>query len=207
LLRNPGFESGNIDWTATPDVILNNLEADYYEVAEAGSWFAWLDGYGIPHTDTLAQTVTVPSGCTNYVLSYYQHIDTSEIASRCNGCDTLKLQVLNSSGSVLATLSTYTNLNAARGYHLISVNMGAYAGQKITIKWTGIETDKGRGTTDFLIDTTAFNVSNGGALGQCLHFLCLDHDPLAWTPMQHPLQVHLFAAFLGPSAGFVRRVD
>ncbi len=207
LLRNPGFESGNIDWTATPDVILNNLEADYYEVAEAGSWFAWLDGYGIPHTDTLAQTVTVPSGCTNYVLSYYQHIDTSEIASRCNGCDTLKLQVLNSSGSVLATLSTYTNLNAARGYHLISVNMGAYAGQKITIKWTGIETDKGRGTTDFLIDTTAFNVSNGGALRQCLHFLCLDHDPLAWTPMQHPLQVHLFAAFLGPSAGFVRRVD
>ena len=207
LLRNPGFESGNIDWTATPDVILNNLEADYYEVAEAGSWFAWLDGYGIPHTDTLAQTVTVPSGCTNYVLSYYQHIDTSEIASRCNGCDTLKLQVLNSSGSVLATLSTYTNLNATRGYHLISVNMGAYAGQKITIKWTGIETDKGRGTTDFLIDTTAFNVSNGGALRQCLHFLCLDHDPLAWTPMQHPLQVHLFAAFLGPSAGFVRRVD
>jgi hypothetical protein len=163
LLLNPGFESGNVDWSATPSVIVNNREADGYEVAEAGSWFSWLDGYGVPHTDTLAQTVTVPSGCASYVLSYYQHIDTSERSSTCNGCDTLKLQVLNSSGTVLATLSTYTNLNAAAGYHNISVNMAAYAGQKITIKWTGTETDQGRGTTDFLIDTTAFNVSNAAA--------------------------------------------
>ncbi len=128
-------------------------------MAEAGRWFAWLDGYGTPHTDTLAQTVAVPSGCTNYNLTYYQHIDTSERSSSCNGCDTLTLQVLNSAGSVLQTLSTYTNNNAASGYHLITVNLASFAGETITIKWTGTETDRGRGTTDFVLDTTAFNVS------------------------------------------------
>ena len=52
-------------------------------------------------------------------------------------------------------LPTATNTSAA--------NLAAYAGQKITIKWTGTETDKGRGTTDFLIDTTALNVSSSGS--------------------------------------------
>jgi hypothetical protein len=90
-------------------------------------------------------------------LSYYQHIDTSEDSS--TAVDTLKLQVLNSSGGILATLSTYSNLNANNGYKLISVNMSAYAGETIKIKWTGTETDTGGGTTDFTLDTTAFKVS------------------------------------------------
>jgi subtilase family serine protease len=158
LLENPGFESGDVDWSATADVIMTNAEAEGYEVAEAGNWFAWLDGYSSPHTDTLAQTVTVPAGCTAGTLSYYQHIDTSERSSR-GATDTLTLQVLSSSGSVLATLSTYSNLNAASGYQLITVNLGNYAGETITLKWTGTETNRGGGTTDFTLDTTALNVT------------------------------------------------
>ncbi|MGH9171282.1 MAG: putative Ig domain-containing protein, partial [Acidimicrobiales bacterium] len=155
LLENPGFESGNVDWTATSDVILDNSEAEGEEVAEAGKYFAWLDGYSTPHTDTLSQSVAVPAGCSSYTLSYYQHIDTSERA-KDGAVDTLTLQVLNSSGTVLSTLSTYSNLNAASGYQLVTVNMAAYAGETITIKWTGKTTNKGRGTTDFCIDTTSF---------------------------------------------------
>jgi subtilase family serine protease len=158
LLLNPGFESGNVDWATTPDVILDNSEAGGGEVAESGSWFAWLDGYATAHTDTLAQSVALPSGCTNYALSYYQHIDTSE-RSRHGAVDTLSLQILNSAGNVLATVSSYTNLNAASGYHLISVSLAAYAGQTITLKWTGTTTNTGGGTTNFVIDTTALNVS------------------------------------------------
>jgi hypothetical protein len=66
---------------------------------------------------------------------------------------------LNSAGTVLTTLSTYSNLNAKSGYGLISVNMSAYAGETVTLKWTGVETDTGGGTTDFVLDTMAFNVS------------------------------------------------
>ncbi|MGW7548257.1 putative Ig domain-containing protein, partial [Streptomyces sp. NPDC054770] len=60
LLGNPGFESGNTTWTASSGVITS----DSGEAAHAGSYKAWLDGYGSTHTDTLSQSVTIPSGCT-----------------------------------------------------------------------------------------------------------------------------------------------
>jgi subtilase family serine protease len=157
LLGNPGFESGNKVWSATADVILNNSETRPYERSHSGSWFAWLDGYGTPHTDTVAQTVTLPTGCTNYTLSFWRHVDTSEITS--SAVDTLKVQLLNSSGTVLTTLATFSNLNAASGYQQASYSIAGYAGQKVTLKFTGAETDKGGGTTDFCLDDTAINVS------------------------------------------------
>ena len=59
----------------------------------------------------------------------------------------------------MATLATYSNLNANNAYVQKSFNVSAYAGQKVTVKFTGVETDTGGGTTDFVIDDTAFNVS------------------------------------------------
>ena len=157
LLGNPGFESGNTVWSATSDVILDNSETEPYEQSHSGSWFAWLDGYGTPHTDTVAQSVTLPTGCHNYTLSFWKHIDTSESTS--SAVDTLKVQLLNSSGTVLTTLATFSNLNAATGYQQASYSIAGYAGQKVTLKFTGTETDKGFGTTDFTLDDAAINVS------------------------------------------------
>ena len=131
LLGNPGFESGNTVWSATADVILNNSETEPYEQSHSGSWFAWLDGYGTPHTDTVAQTVTLPTGCQNYTLSFWKHIDTSETTS--SAVDTLKVQLLNSSGTVLTTLATFSNLNAASGYQQASFSIAGSAGQKVTL--------------------------------------------------------------------------
>jgi subtilase family serine protease len=157
LLGNPGFESGNTVWSATSDVILDNSETEPYEQSHSGSWFAWLDGYGTPHTDTVAQAVTLPTGCHNYTLSFWKHIDTSESTS--SAVDTLKVQLLNSSGTVLTTLATFSNLNAASGYQQASYSIAGYAGQKVTLKFTGTETDKGFGTTDFTLEDTAISVS------------------------------------------------
>ncbi|MER6085582.1 putative Ig domain-containing protein, partial [Streptomyces sp. NPDC001833] len=74
LLGNPGFESGNTTWTASSGVITNSSS----EAAHAGSYKAWLDGYGSSHTDTLSQSVTIPSGCTATTFTFYLHIDTAE---------------------------------------------------------------------------------------------------------------------------------
>jgi hypothetical protein len=71
--------------------------------------------------------------------------------------DTLKLQVLGSSGTVLGTLATHSNLNAATGYTQKSFSLAAYAGQKITLKFTG--TANGLLQMSFVVDDTAFNVS------------------------------------------------
>ncbi|WP_330455946.1 hydrolase [Streptomyces sp. NBC_00820] len=152
LLANPGFESGATSWTASSGVITN----DTAEAARTGSYKAWLSGYGSAHTDTLAQTVTIPAGCANATLSFYLHIDTAETTTS-TAYDTVKAQVLNSGGTVLSTLATYSNLNAASGYTQRSFNLGGYAGQTVTIKFTGTEGSTLQ--TSFVVDDTALNVS------------------------------------------------
>jgi hypothetical protein len=153
MLGNPGFETGTAaPWTASSGVINDKSN----EPPHSGSWDAWLDGYGTTHTDTLAQTITLPSGCTNYQFSFWLHIDTAE-TSKTTAYDTLKVQVLNSSGTVLTTLATYSNLNAITGYAQHTFSLSAYAGQAITLKFTGTEDNEYQ--TSFVIDDTAVNVS------------------------------------------------
>jgi PKD repeat protein len=153
LLGNPGFETGTAaPWTATAGV-LNNSSS---EPPHSGSWDAWLDGYGSAHTDTLAQAITVPTGCTSYNLSFWLHIDTAETTTTTK-YDTLNIQVLNGSGSVLATLATYSNLDHNTGYAQHSFNLAAYAGGTITLKFTGTEDYTKQ--TSFVIDDTALNAS------------------------------------------------
>jgi hypothetical protein len=126
------------------------------EPPHSGKWDAWLDGYGKTTTDTLAQTVTVPSGCSSYQLSLWLHIDTAE-TSKTKAYDTLQVQVLNSSGTVLGTLATFSNLNAASGYVQHTYDVSAYSGQTVTLKFTGAEDSEDQ--TSFVIDDTALNAS------------------------------------------------
>jgi zinc metalloprotease ZmpA len=136
LVSNGGFESGGTGWTATSGVISSGSGN-----AHAGTRFAWLDGYGSTHTDTLAQTITVPSGC-NATLNYYLWIDTDDDPSAA--FDTL---TLTANGT---TLATFSNLNSGSGYVLRSSSLAAFAGQSVVLKWTGTE-DAGL-ATNFLID-------------------------------------------------------
>ncbi|MCW7942788.1 hydrolase [Streptomyces hygroscopicus] len=152
LLGNNGFESGATNWSASSGVITDSSS----ESPRTGSYYAWLDGYGSAHTDTLSQSVTIPSACTTATLSFFLHIDTAE-TSTGTAYDTLKVQVLNGSGTVLGTLATYSNLNAADGYTQRSFSLASYAGQTVTLKFTGTEGSSLQ--TSFVIDDTALNVS------------------------------------------------
>jgi hypothetical protein len=152
LLGNPGFETGTASpWTTSPSVIFSGTK----QPAHTGSWVAWLDGYGTTHTDTLSQPVTLPTGCANYTFSFWLHIDTAETGT--TAFDTLNVQVLNSSGTVLATLGTFSNVNAATGYTQRSFSLAGFAGQTVTLKFTGTEGSKLQ--TSFVVDDTAVNVS------------------------------------------------
>ncbi|MFI9243393.1 hydrolase [Streptomyces sp. NPDC053086] len=151
LLRDNGFESGNGTWSATSGVITDAPG----EAARSGSYYAWLDGNGTATTDTLSQSVTVPPGCSA-TLSFYLHVDTAETTTT-TAYDTLKVQVLSGSGTVLGTLATYSNLNAAAGYTKRGFDLGGYAGQTVTLKFTGTEGSKYQ--TSFVVDDTALDVS------------------------------------------------
>ncbi|MEU5940566.1 M28 family peptidase [Micromonospora sp. NPDC047548] len=146
VIGNGGFESGTTPWTASSGVITNSAS----QPARTGSYKAWLDGYGSTHTDTLSQTVTVPAGCATYTLAFYLHIDTAETTTS-TAYDKLTVQV----GTT--TLATYSNLNAASGYMLRSFNVGAYAGQTVTLKFTGTEDVSLQ--TSFVIDDVTLQAS------------------------------------------------
>jgi len=152
LLGNPGFETGSATpWVTTTGVVSNSSS----EPPHSGSWDAWLDGYGTTHTDTLYQQVTIPSTATSATLTFWLHIDTAE-TSTTTPYDTLKLQIRNSSGAVLATLATYSNLNAATGYAQKSFNLNAYIGQTIQVYFVGAEDSSYQ--TSFVLDDFALNV-------------------------------------------------
>jgi len=154
LLGNPGFENGSTNtapWTISPGVINNDVTK---EPSHGGSWTAWLDGYGTTHTDTALQTVTIPTTATSASLSFWLHIDTKE-TSTTRAYDTLNVQVRNSSGTVLATLATYSNLNAAPGYQQVSFDLSSYKGQTIQIYLIGAEDSSL--TTSFVVDDFALN--------------------------------------------------
>lgn len=153
LLGNPGFENGanGAPWSATAGV----FDSSTAEPAHSGAWKAWLDGYGTSHTDTLAQTVAIPSTITSATLTFWLHIDSAETTTTV-AYDTLKVQIRNSAGTVLATLATYSNLNKASGYAQKSFNLAAYKGQTIQLYLVGVE--NGSHQTSFVVDDFALNV-------------------------------------------------
>ncbi|MEU4220682.1 M20/M25/M40 family metallo-hydrolase [Actinoplanes sp. NPDC026623] len=145
-LGNPGFETATTPWTASSGVIGANTGEGS---PRTGTRDAWLDGYGSAHTDTLSQSVTVPAGCSAYTLSFYLKISTAETTTTSQ-YDKLTVQV----GTT--TLQVFSNLNAG-AYTLRSYNLAAFAGQTVTLKFTGVEDSSQK--TSFVIDDTALTVS------------------------------------------------
>ncbi|MFF4538051.1 putative Ig domain-containing protein [Streptomyces aureus] len=145
LLGNQGFESGASVWSETSGVITN----DTGEATHGGSYDAWLDGYGSTHTDTLSQSVTIPSGC-KATFTFYLHIDTAE-TSTSTAYDKLTV----TAGST--TLATYSNLNKASGYAQKSFDLSSFAGSTVTLKFSGVEDSSLQ--TSFVVDDTALTTS------------------------------------------------
>lgn len=142
LLGNPGFETGTAaPWSATSGVVTSSTS----QPARTGSWKAWLDGYGSSHTDTLTQSVSIPAGCAA-TLSFYLHIDTAETTT-ATAYDKLTVKI----GTT--TLATYSNLNKATGYTLRSFNVSSFAGQTVTISFSGVEDSSLQ--TSFVVDDTS----------------------------------------------------
>ncbi len=118
------------------------------ETAHSGTHYAWLDGYGVPHVDTLSQQVTIPSGCVSSVLSFWLKVVSDDHTGVAH--DTLTVRV----GS--QTVATYSNLDASGTYVRRTVDLSRFAGQTVTIQFVGSE--DASLATSFLIDDTALEV-------------------------------------------------
>ncbi|GLY22369.1 M28 family peptidase [Micromonospora sp. NBRC 101691] len=136
---NGSFENGTTPWTGSTGVITNATP----QPARTGAYKAWLNGDGTTRTETLSQSVTLPVGCTNYTLTFHLHVDTAETTGT-RVYDRLTVQVGG------ATLATYSNLNAAAGYVARTFDLAAYAGQTVTLTFTG--TEDANLQTSFVVD-------------------------------------------------------
>src|SRR5262249_17634071 len=145
LLGNPGFETGSAaPWTSTAGVINPNGAG---QTPHSGTWYAWLDGYGTTHTDTLTQTVTIPAACTNTTLSLGLHTAPAETTTTPQ-FDKL---TITANGT---TLATFSNLNHASGYTQHTYPLSGRTGS-LTLKFTGTEDISLQ--TSFVVDDTAVN--------------------------------------------------
>jgi len=144
---NGGFESGTSPWTQSSTSVITSRSG---QSAHGGTSFAWLDGTGGTHTDTLSQSVTIPSGCSTATLSFWLHIDTTETTSS-TAYDKLTAKI----GST--TLATYSNLDKATGYVKKTLDVSSFAGQTVTLAFTGTEDSSLQ--TSFVLDDIALDTS------------------------------------------------
>ena len=97
-------------------------------------------------TGTLYQTVTIPSGGAN--LNFWLNITTSEAAGAAI-YDRLFIEVRSTSGTLLATLATFSNQNSGTaGVYVLRgpYNLNSFAGQTVRIQF--------RGTNDITLPTS-----------------------------------------------------
>jgi hypothetical protein len=153
LLANPGFESGNVSWTAASS---SDITTSATYAPRTGSWYAWLGGWSTAHTDFMYQTVTIPSGATSATLTFYLRITTAETTTT-NAYDTLKVQLRDTANNVLVQLVSLSNLSAVPSYSLKSFDVSAYKGRTLRVYFQA-DNDNGN-QTSFLVDDASLKVT------------------------------------------------
>jgi hypothetical protein len=160
LIGNPGFENGAASpapWVLTSThTPLSIISSSTSEPPHAGTFDAWMNGWGTTDTDTVMQQVTIPANATAASFSFWLHIDTAETTTT-SAFDTLQVQVRNSSGTVLSTLATFSNLNHATGYQQHTFNLLSFAGQTIQVFFSGKEDASLQ--TSFVLDDISLKVT------------------------------------------------
>lgn len=144
-VTNGDFEAGQSGWTGTNGPITN----DSGRPAHSGSYKMWLGGNGRTATEYEQQTITVPASGK---LTFWVAIDTAETTSS-QQYDTSKVQVI--SGGTTTTVASYSNLNKTSGYVQKTVDLSAFAGKSVTLKFTASE--DGYSQTSFVYDDVAVN--------------------------------------------------
>jgi Zn-dependent metalloprotease len=134
LIVNPGFESGTTPWIVSGQVTRSTGSFPHGGVA-----YMILGGVDST-TGTLYQTVTIPTGAARN-LNFWLNITTGEAAGAAV-FDRLFIEVRNTSGTLLATLATFSNQNSGTaGVYVLRgpYNLGAFAGQTVRIQFRATE--------------------------------------------------------------------
>jgi len=161
LIADGGFESATASgnsapgWTATTNISGGNVIIYHGTYPHSGANYAREGAYN-SSIDTLTQTVTVPSNITSASLTFWVNVTTKE-TSTTKKYDYLYVEIHNSSGTLLQTVLTLSNLdnkssNNTSGVYFqpAAVDLSAYKGETIQLVFHA--TTDSEYTTTFLID-------------------------------------------------------
>jgi subtilase family serine protease len=148
LITNGGFENGQSPWTESSTGGYQLVDTSR---PHTGSYSAYLNGYN-NSTDTIYQTITIPSTATSATLTFWTYVSTTETS---HAYDYMYAQVRNTSGSALSTLLT-VNDGTASGWVQHSYSLLNYKGQTIQIAFKG--TNDASNPTDFFVDDVSLQV-------------------------------------------------
>lgn len=134
LIVNGGFEGSSTPWVLSGNAVRStgafpHTGTGYLIVASADS-----------QTGTAYQQITIPAG-TSPSLNFWLNITTSETTTT-TVFDRLFIEVRNTSGTLLATLATFSNLNSGTaGVYVLRgpYSVSAFAGQTIRVQFRATE--------------------------------------------------------------------
>ena len=140
LIVNGGFEGSSSPWALSGDAYWSTGGYPH-----SGTGYTVLGFYNYA-SGTMYQTVTIPSGHpASY--SFWLNVTSSETTGSIV-YDRLFVEVRSTSGSLLATLATYSNLNKTTigNYSLKSFSLANWRGQSVRVQF--------RATTDSIYPTS-----------------------------------------------------
>jgi Zn-dependent metalloprotease len=130
LITNGGFETGTTPW-----VVSGQVTRSTGSFPHGGTAYMILGAVNST-SGTLYQQVAIPSGSSPN-LNFWLNVTTSEAAGAAV-FDRLFIEVRNTSGTLLATLATFSNQNSGTaGVYVLrgSYNLGVYAGQTVRVQF------------------------------------------------------------------------
>jgi subtilisin family serine protease len=144
--------NGGLEGSATPWVLSGQALRSTGAFPRSGTGYLILNGTD-SSSGSAYQTITIPSG-TAPSLTFWLNITTSETTTT-TVFDRFFVEVRNTSGTLLATLATFSNLNrsSATGVYTLrgGYSLASFAGQTVRIQF--------RGTTDSSL-ITSFRVDD-----------------------------------------------
>lgn len=131
LLVNGGFEGSLTPWVNSGSGAFYTSNGSY---PRSGTGYVY---FGVNNSviGQSYQTVSIPSTATG-TLNFYLNVTSSETTTT-TAYDRLFVEVRNTSGTLLTTLGSFSNLNktTAGNYTLRSFNVAAYLGQTVRIQF------------------------------------------------------------------------
>ncbi len=153
IIANGGFESGSTSWVESSsggyELVVNNRP-------HTGSLGVWEGGYNNA-TESIYQTVTIPSNATSADLSFWWYMTSSEGTG--TAYDYMYAEVRNTSGTLLGTLQTLSNKSTRNSWVQSSgLSLLAWKGQTVRVQFR--TTTNSSLQTSFYIDDVALNSCN-----------------------------------------------